>query len=84
MLLTASGGAIPASTKVLPVTQMIGRAGVTDMTDPDRPSEEPTTRQRMKALLVVGLGAILTTVFLIWFAFTFLFQTCCVSPTPGP
>ena len=32
----------------------------------------------MKALLVVGLGAILTTVFLIRFAF--LFQTCCVSP----
>jgi hypothetical protein len=54
------------------------------MTDPVRRIEEPTTREWMKALVVVGLGAILTIAFLIWFAFTFLFQTCCVSPTPGP
>jgi hypothetical protein len=52
--------------------------------DPDRPSEAPTTRQWIGALVVVGLGAMLTIAFLIWFAFTFLFQTCCVSPTPGP
>lgn len=53
------------------------------MTDPERRLEEPTTRQLMKALFVVGLGAILTTAFLIWFAFTFVFQACCASPSPG-
>ena len=50
---------------------------------PDRPLEEPT-REWLKALVAVGLGAILTTAFLLWFAFTFVFQACCVSPTPGP
>jgi len=56
MLLTASGGAIPASTKVLPVTQMIGRAGVTDMTESrqakrgadDPPVDEGPSRRRSR------------------------------------
>jgi hypothetical protein len=58
--------------------------GVADMTDPDEPTDEPTTREWVKAVVVVGLGAVLTTAFLIWFAFTFLFGTCCTAPTPAP
>lgn len=54
------------------------------MTDPDEPTGEPTTGDWVKAVVVVGLGAVLTTAFLIWFAFNVLFGTCCTSPTPAP
>lgn len=53
------------------------------MTDPDTRINEPTTRQLVKAVVVVRLGSVLTTASLLWFAFTSLFQTCCVSPTPA-
>ena len=54
------------------------------MTDPDKRGGEPTTGEWVRAVVVVGLGAVLTTAFLIWFAFTFLFGTCCTAPTPAP
>jgi hypothetical protein len=53
------------------------------VTDTGRRSDETTTREWIRALVVVGLGAILTTALLIWFAFTFVLQACCASPSPG-
>lgn len=51
------------------------------MANPLRHSEGPTTVERVKALVAVVLVAMLVIAILIWFAFTFVFQDCCVSPT---
>jgi hypothetical protein len=53
------------------------------VTDHDRRRDDPTTREWILAVLVVAVGAVLTTAILAWVAFAFLFGTCCVAPSPG-
>lgn len=43
------------------------------------PSIEPTRGEWLKAIIFVLVVAVVATAFVIWFAFTFLLQSCCLS-----
>ncbi len=53
------------------------------MTDQDRRSEQPTTAEWLRAVLIVVFVAMLVIAGLVWFAFAFVFQGCCASPIPA-
>jgi len=46
----------------------------------DGPSTEPTAGEWLRALAFVLVVVILTIGFVIWFSFTFLFKSCCLTP----
>jgi hypothetical protein len=62
---------------------MASTASRDDVTDPARRPDDTPTREWVKAALVVGLGAVLTTALVAWLALAFVFGSCCVAPSPG-
>ena len=53
---------------------------VDEPTGNNGPPIEPTTGEWLRALAFVLVVVVLTIGFVIWFAFTFLFKSCCVTP----
>ena len=51
--------------------------------DPDGGNAPIPLREWIKALILVGGAAVLVTGLLIWFAFTFVFQSCGTVPACG-
>ena len=49
-------------------------------TGQDGPPNQPTTGAWLRALAFVLVVAAFTIGFVIWFSFTFLFKSCCVTP----